>query len=69
MTLIKKWKKDFESLCNPNSEGPDKVDMKYNGPIGKPVETSLKEENTDPELNIQLEPAILKDLNADITIE
>ena len=43
--------------------------MKYNGHIGIPVETSLKEENTDPELNIQLEPAILNDLNADITIK
>ena len=67
--MLEKWKKDFESLYNPNSEGSDKVDMKYNGHIGIPVETSLKEENTDPELNIQLEPAILNDLNADITIE
>ena len=37
--------------------------------MGIPVETSLKEENADPELNIQLDPAILNDLNADITIE
>ena len=64
--VLERWKKDFESLYNLNSEGSDKAVMKNDGQMGGPVFT--KEKGTDPELNIQLGTTDLNYLNVDITI-